>query len=557
MMSDMDGSSIVRAHPEAARAAVLAALEQGYPVLVIGLVVLTALFLALFVWRRRLLGRARSMAARATVAGSSVLLVLMVVECSVAAYLSWLHRMPRLAMVNAPPRTASTSADATIAVVGESSAEGVPYRDWLSVGKIVVWQLRRLFPGQMFHLEVQARPGWTLEKMHQKLAETQQRPDVVILYAGHNEFSARFGWSCEVPYYRDEPHPWWPSWPAGWVSARSPICQLLREARDQALVAAPPPPRSCALVDVPSYTAEQFRERLADFRRRTERILSDLANSGVLTIVIVPPGNDAGFEPNRSVLPPVTPHQEREAFTRSFLEVRALESTDPHKSIERYRALLAEQPGFAETHFRLARLLQQTGAYEEAYREYVQARDLDGHPMRCPTPFQDICRQLAPRFGAVLVDGQKVFHAHHPHGLLDDNLFNDGMHPSFEGTVTLAQAVLAALRERHAFGWPTSLPAPSLKLADCANHFDVTIATWKNVCRFAAGFYRITRRIRFDPAEREAKERLYLNGLNRLLNSLNRLETGLSPDQLDVPGVGIRPVTERITHSQGAISRLP
>jgi lysophospholipase L1-like esterase len=458
--------------------------------------------------------------------------------------------MPRLAMVAAPARTARTSADATIVVLGESSAEGVPYRDWLSVGKIVVWQLRRLFPGQMFHLEVQARPGWTLEKMHQKLAETRQRPDVVILYAGHNEFSARFGWSCEVPYYRDEPQPWWPWRTAARVSARSPVCRLLREARDQALVAAPPPPRSCALVDVPSYTAEQFQERLGDFRRRTERILSDLKDSGVLTIVIVPPGNDAGFEPDRSVLPPGTPRQEREAFTRSFFEARALEPTNPQESVRRYRALLGEQPGFAESHFRLARLLQQTRSYEEAYREYVQARDLDGHPMRCMTAFQDVYRQLAPRYGAILVDGQEVFHAHHPHGLLDDNLFNDGMHPSLEGTVALAQAVLAALRERQAFGWPTSLPPPSLKLADCANHFDVTIATWKNVCRFAAGFYWTTRRIRFDPAEREAKERLYSN-------SLNRLETGLSPDVLDVPGVGIHPVGERINYPPGAISRLP
>ncbi len=33
--------------------------------------------------------------------------------------------------------------------------------------------------------------GWTLEQMHQKLAESQRRPDAVILYAGHNEFASR------------------------------------------------------------------------------------------------------------------------------------------------------------------------------------------------------------------------------------------------------------------------------------------------------------------------------------------------------------------------------
>ena len=86
----------------------------------------------------------------------------------------------------------------------------MPYRDWLSVGKIVAWQLRRLFPQRMFHVEVQARPGWTLEQMHQKLAESRRRPDAVILYAGHNEFASRFGWSSDVAYYRDDPPAAWP-----------------------------------------------------------------------------------------------------------------------------------------------------------------------------------------------------------------------------------------------------------------------------------------------------------------------------------------------------------
>ena len=53
-----------------------------------------------------------------------------------------------------------------------------------------------------------------------------------------------------------------------------------------------------------------------------------------------------------------------------------------------------------------------------------------------------------------------------------------------------------------------AVPAPAIELADCASHFDITTATWKEVCRFAAGFYRTTLPIRFDPAEREAKARL-------------------------------------------------
>ena len=58
-------------------------------------------------------------------------------------------------------------------------------------------------------------------------------------------------------------------------------------------------------------------------------MLGDLKAAGVLTILVVPPGNDAGFEPNRSTLPPETPRAEREAFCKAVLEARDLERTDP------------------------------------------------------------------------------------------------------------------------------------------------------------------------------------------------------------------------------------
>ena len=98
-----------------------------------------------------------------------------------------------------------------IVVVGESSAEGVPYQKYLSVGEIVAWQLRKAIPGRTFRVENQARSGTRLEHMHQRLATLTHRPDAVIIYAGHNEFYARHGWMYEVsPYYLDAPIPFAP-----------------------------------------------------------------------------------------------------------------------------------------------------------------------------------------------------------------------------------------------------------------------------------------------------------------------------------------------------------
>ena len=83
-----------------------------------------------------------------------------------------------------------------------------------------------------------------------------------------------------------------------------------------------------------------------------------------------------------------------------------------------------------------------TGAWAEAYQHYVAARDLDGMPMRCLTSFQQAYHDVAARHDCAVVDGQAVFHAIGPHGLVDDTLFHDAMHPSLRGHIALASEIL-------------------------------------------------------------------------------------------------------------------
>jgi len=417
----------------------------------------------------------------------------------------------------------------------------VPYQHWLSVGEIVAWQLRRAIPGRTVLVENQARSGTRLEQMHQRLATLTHRPDAIILYAGHNEFYARHAWTHEVsPYYLDDQIPLTPA-PFRKIAGRfSRLVRLIDEAIDREQVAAPPPRIVRRLVDAPSHTSQEHAELLADFRNRMEAIVSYCRQIDALPILVSPPGNDADFEPNRSILPPECPRAERDAFALAFKEARAREKADPAGSIAVYRVLIERQPGFAESHFRLARLLEARGLYDEAYLHYIEARDLDGHPLRCLSSFQNVYREVAGKFNAILVDGQAVLHGRHPHGMLDDYLFNDGFHPSLEGHVALAEAVLAALKARGAFGWPETAPAPRIDLTECAIHFRVGTLAWQQVCNFARGFYELTAPLRYDSTERQVKEKRYLKGLN-LLGS------GKDTDSLDLPGVGLRPVRLRIS----------
>jgi hypothetical protein len=447
-----------------------------------------------------------------------------------------LHQAPSLTkgITELPDRFAEPldNPEVTLAVLGESSAVGMPYESWLSVGKIVAWQLGESIPGKQFRVEMVAKPGDTLKGQHQTLAGLERRPDVLIVYCGHNEFAAGIPWSRKVDHYRDDRPPLF--WGLDELAGRvSPLCALIRETADKYRVALVPPQGAHPpLVDVPAYTPAEFGDRLEDFRRHLEAIAIYGERIGALTVLVVPPSNDAGFDPNRSFLPAETPRSEREAFARDFLSLRQSEDSNPAGAVQLYRTLLDRQPGFAETHYRLGLLLDRAGAWDEAYRHYVAARDLDGLPMRCLSSFQQVYRDVATRHQCILVDGQSLFHALGPHGLLDDHLFHDAMHPSLRGHIALAQGILKALHERRSFGWPGGAPAPVIDPVRCAAHFGLEPKDWKPLCDRGYMFYYATRGLRYDPTQRLAKQEAFEA-------AARRIAAGDPPEAIGLPNVGV------------------
>ena len=151
----------------------------------------------------------------------------------------------------------------------------------------------------------------------------------------------------------------------------------------------------------------------------------------------------------------------------SFEAARRAEEDDPCTGDRGLSSLAGESARFAEAHYRLARLLEAAGRPEEADAHYVAARDDDGFPMRCMSEFQDAYREVAARHpGPILVDGPEVLRSLSPRGVVGDNFFTDGLHPSLIGYTGLAQAILQGLFARRALNWPEASPSPAVTPAD-------------------------------------------------------------------------------------------
>lgn len=468
---------------------------------------------------------------RALAVGLATLVGIVLSELGAAAYAWYAGRMTEFRV----PRDDRDPRELNLVVLGESSALGEPFDPYLSVGQIVAWQLQQVFPDREVHVEILAKPGIGLDQAIEPLHELKSRPDAILLYSGHNEFQGRFSWSRSVDHYKSDPmRSRWD--PVQTLTRVSFVATLIHDNLERyRLSFAPPRKITRSLVDYPTCTPFEADGITRLFRANLGRWLRFCRRGRIVPLAISPAGNDAGWPPCRSVADPSTTPEAGEALAQAIESARELEKRDPGQAEAIYRKLLESQPGFAEIHFRLGRLLERSGKTDEADRHYVQARDLDGLPMRCPTPLLNVYREAADgNPDLILVDGPRTLRQASPSGLVGDAWIQDGQHPTFRGYVALAQALLDQLAQRKALGWPDGKPAPRINLDDCARHFEITSEVWARSARRAASFYERTATVRFDPSES-------LDKAARLEQAADRIEAGTPPDSTGMPGLGTVP----------------
>ena len=497
----------------------LRALICGYSALVAA-----ALGVPVLAWRLKRRWRSRSpRLERAFLASLACLVALAGLEIGSTAWRAWMHRLPTL------PRFSVDSTEVyRIVVLGGSSALGEPYRPWVSVGQIVADRIQAALPGRVVECEILAWLGEDLEQQHQRLARITHRPDMVIVYSGHNEFAARF----------EEERVAWLDLGSGSRVFRvlnrallvSPFCRLVHEIVSKNRLDLPPLAGRHRLIDPPQASESETAEILADFRRRLEAITAYCETIQAIPVLIIPPANETDYEPSRSTLPASVGLDERRRLVLDFERARALESDQPQQAEELYTAIVARHGEFAEAHFRLGRLLETSGRSSQAAPHFLAALDHDGLPIRCPAPFRAAYQEVASRHPrAILVDGRAALSSVSSTGLIGDEVIQDTHHPTLRGMVALARAVLHALKGR-------GLVAPNLddhlSVPVIAARFGLTSDRWTTVCERTAVHYRRVAGYRHDGAERMAKAARYTE-------AVTALRQGATPEELRLPGVGV------------------
>ncbi|HKO16292.1 MAG TPA: GDSL-type esterase/lipase family protein [Gemmatimonadaceae bacterium] len=310
-------------------------------------------------------------------------------------------------------------------VLGESTTAGFPYPHNGTFSRMLADALRDVLPAdsiEVVNLGIAATSSYALvDEAGEVIA---QRPDAVLIYAGHNEYYGALAVGSTNAVLGGSP---------GLVRAYLRL-ERLRLVR--------------ALQDALSAVRGAFASRRDTGAVRTMMEVQARDQSIALDGPTYRRG-ERQFEDNLDVLL----RKFRAARVPVFIASQASNLRDQHPFVAAGNA----GAGGADSAYARAQAALAHGDTAGSRSLFVRARDLDVVRFRAPSALNAIIRRVAARDGAVYVPVAEAFAASAPDGIPGSELFLEHVHPNEHGATIIAHTFFDAIAGAHFLGRPAEL----------------------------------------------------------------------------------------------------
>ena len=182
---------------------------------------------------------------------------------------------------------------------------------------------------------------------------------------------------------------------------------------------------------------------LQHFRYNLEAMLASTASAQVPLILMNPSCNLAHTPPFKSEHGAnLGDHDKNEFIDLMNSASKAFRQGELDRAMELYEAAIKIDPLFAEAHYQLGRTHDYARDYKQAYKHYIDAKDLDVCPLRMLEPMHDILKEVATS-EVGWIDTREEVNAIVPvSGIPGENEFLDHVHPNVGGHQFFAKLVI-------------------------------------------------------------------------------------------------------------------
>ncbi|MBM4001442.1 MAG: SGNH/GDSL hydrolase family protein [Planctomycetes bacterium] len=334
--------------------------------------------------------------------------------------------------------------------LGGSTVQGHPYSIETSFTTWLEIALRAADPRRDWQVINCGGVSYATYRLAPILSEVlDYEPDLIVLYAGHNEFledrsyAAARGASRSMVALHG-------------VLSHWRLYQVARQAADRWFGAPDRGPSAIlpeevdALLDYRGGLAHYHRDdawaaRVMDhFALNVDRMARMTALRRVPMIVIEPVTNLRDCPPFKYETSSLPDADERDRFEWRWNAAR--DASDPEVAAAALREALRIDARHAGAHYYLARCLETLGRVDEARAHYIQAKDEDLCPLRIREPMYAALEDVAHRRAHVrLIDIRPIFESMSRNGIPGDDVMADHVHPRIEGHQWIAQRLVEEL----------------------------------------------------------------------------------------------------------------
>jgi tetratricopeptide (TPR) repeat protein len=394
-------------------------------------------------------------------------------------------------------------------ILGESAAMGTPDPSF-GFARILEVLLGRYFPDRSIEVVNAAMRGinsHVITRISRQCAGLA--PDVVVVYAGNNEFNGLYGPKTSLSFLGGHPA----LIPAFHFVKQTRTGQLLRR-----LLGANPEARQNRKLKRDRAYFEDRRTAFDDprrdrvyrnYRKNLSRICRYALDAGADVVVSTVGVNLRDCPPLGSLHRGDLALSERQQWDCLYQEGIGFESAgDFERALSSYRRTLEIDDGYAELHFRMARCCLRTGDPDVARRAFALARDRDALQFRADCRINEIVREVAAE-GARLVEVDKSLaeSARCPDGIPGGEFFYEHVHLRFPGDYEVARAILPAILDCLRRRGVTPIGSVEVSTSEqCAR--DLAFTRWDEV-NMAAAMAKLTANPPFtgqlDHARRQAE----------------------------------------------------
>jgi len=307
-----------------------------------------------------------------------------------------------------------------IFVLGGSTTAGFPYGNNITFTRILGKRLADTFPDR--HIEVvntalTAINSYTLlDFMDEILA---QKPDALLIYAGHNEFYGALGVASMES-----------------LGQIRPVVKLFLKLKNYK-----------TFVLIRNLTGRIYMglhgvSTAARMQDPMKTVMSRMV--GNKSIPLDSPLYKAGKKQFQANLGKILVKAQAAGVPVLISDLVCNISDQPP-----FTSIASDTLPPAETVFARAQKLEQERQYDKARAAYYRAKDLDALRFRATEDFNDIIRSAAAAFGAPVVPMQAVFTESSPNGLVGNTLIHEHLHPNIAGYFLMAEAFFHACEDEN------------------------------------------------------------------------------------------------------------